>query len=113
MLPEYQKQSVTVCEKIPDGDLYRYGTGSAVRAIIQPVTSRTLTEVYGERVTGMLQMYCEWRDAVSEGMGVCVYVDMDAPCDYRVVAVDAWPGHHRECLLERIDEGRRGARGGN
>lgn len=111
VLPERFKQQVTVCEKIPDDDLYRYGKGTSVRAIIQPMTQRTAIEKYGERIDRMRAMYYEGNAAITEGMGVCVDVGSDVPCDYRVVAVDTWPGHHQEIALEWIAPEGRGSRG--
>ena len=111
LIPRQLVKTLTVCPKIPDDDLYRYGAGVTLLGFVQPVTARTTAAVYGERIARMRTVYADPHPAWAEGSGVCWQVRSHEPCDYRIVAVSLWQNHHLEVLLEWIEPEARGERG--
>lgn len=110
-------RAVTLRQAMDDEDVYTWADGGeTVRAALQPATGSMMTnvltaqataKVYGADILRMLVMYYTGPAALAVGMGVCVEVAPDAPCDYRIVAVAPWSGHW-QATLAWISEARRG-----
>jgi hypothetical protein len=105
-LREADKRTVTVKSLLGDDEVYRWGEGRALRAVIQPVSDQVSVQRYGERISRMRMLFAERGSGLCVGMGVCVTVAPDASCDYRVIAVEDWD--HTRATLEWIPEGSRG-----
>ena len=105
-LREADKRTVTVKPLLGDDDLYLWGDGQPIRAVIQPVQDQVSVQRYGDRVEKMRRMYAEGGSLIAVGMGVCLDVPGGASCDYRVISVEKWD--HIRATLEWIPEGRRG-----
>ena len=98
---------------VPHEDVYAWEEGGvAIRASVQPVkafgraNADLLAAAYGERVLQMKTLYYCGCVVLEAGMGFCVDVPDDAPCDYRAISVDKWKGH-QAATLEFIPESRR------
>ena len=78
------------------------------RAVVQPFDDKHQLQptMYGVNTRGMKVLYYEEPDVLKAGMGACLDVAADAPCDYRIIGVESWDGHDR-AYLERIPEARR------
>lgn len=71
-------------------------------AAIYPASGRIQAEVYGERLTYILNMLCDQGDTeISEGDGICVYVGSEALPDYKVISIKHYT-RYREYELEKI-----------
>lgn len=105
-LREADKRTVTIKPLLGDEDVYLWGDGQSIRAVIQPVQDQISVQRYGDRIERMRRMYTEAGIDLAVGMGVCLDVPGDASCDYRIVSVEQWD--HTRATLEYIPEGRRG-----
>lgn len=107
-LREADKRPVTV--KRPGAeldDLYTWGAGKEIRAVIQPLTGTAAAQIYGETRSQARLMLYDGPEKLEAGMGVCVDVDGGASCDYRIAEPpQVWS--HQRAVLEWIKEGRRG-----
>ena len=115
-LAEQMKRTVTVKPAVAGGvyrendRLYRFDHGQAfaVRATMQPMAEQTGAAAYGEKPAARLMMLCDGGETLDEGMGVCVDVYSDAPCDYRIAEMPRrYPGH-KEFTLAFIPPEMRG-----
>lgn len=104
-LREADKITVTVKPLLGDDDLYRWGDGRSLRAVIQPLSDQLSAQRYGDRAEKMRLLLTERGSGLAVGMGVCVAVPPEASCDYRVIAAEEWD--HTRATLEWIPEGRR------
>lgn len=105
-LMENRKRPVTLRPKIGGTDIPVWGVGTVIRSIIQPVSSKVLAEMYGERITKMKLLLYDGATIITEGMGVCVELPGDQPCDYKVICTEQWAGHQR-AIIEWIPANRR------
>lgn len=105
-LREADKTTVTVKPLLGDDDVYTWGEGRPLRAVVQPVSDQISAQRYGDRVGSMRMLFAERGSGLTVGMGVCVSAAPDASCDYRVIAVEDWD--HTRATLEWIPERRRG-----
>jgi hypothetical protein len=69
-----------------DDRKYRFDDEGAIeiRAVIQPMSGHVAAQIYGTEITNKRRMLYDGQETVSLGMGVCVDVDADSPCDYRI-----------------------------
>lgn len=76
--------------------------GIAIEANIQPATSRLQGEVYGERISNILNMLCtDHIESLAEGVALCVYTsEYDKP-DYKIISIKRW-STHIQAELEKI-----------
>ncbi len=90
--------------------LYRFDESRAfvIRAAIQPLAEKTVSAVYGETPKAELTMLYDGGETLDEGMGVCVDVQEDAPCDYVISEMPRRYQSHKEVTLTFITPERRG-----
>ncbi len=89
-----------------EGSSYEgYGDPFAFQADISPMQGRIQAEMYGERLSYMLQMIAN-TFPIQEGDGICVYVKSDDDPDYRVISIKRYDDNtyhsHMVCELEKI-----------
>lgn len=73
-----------------------------VQATVRPLSSQVYAALYGQRVQHMLLVLVGLEAEVEEGMGVCVGIPPEAPCNYRVaVPPERW-ARHRRVIVERL-----------
>ena len=115
-LMESMKQTVTVKPALAasvyqaNDRLYRFDGAQAfaVRAVLQPMTEQNTAAVYGEAPEARLIMLCDGGEQLTEGMGVCVDADENAPCDYRIAELPRRYKGHNEFTLAFIPAEMRG-----
>lgn len=94
-----------VQKKTNEGSSYtEYGDPFPIQAEIWPASGRIQAEMYGERLTYILNMICEPMD-IKENDGVCVYDSAEDQPDYRIIAIHHYLDKqfpHMECELEKI-----------
>ncbi len=106
-LLEKNKQSITLRPKTGGTDVPIWGAGTSTRAVIQPLSGSVAAQIYGEKVSKMKLLLYDGTEHLTEGMGVCVEVAGDQPCDYFIKAPpEGWSGHQR-ATIEWIPPGRR------
>ena len=105
-LQEKNKRDMILRLRAGGADVPIWGPGTAIRAVIQPASSKILAEMYGERINKMKLLLYDGPETLKEGMGLCVDVAGDQPCDYRIISAEAWSGHQK-AILEWIPAGRR------
>ena len=90
--------------------LYRFDDARAfaVRAVVQPMTEREGAGAYGKTPETRLLMLWDGGEPLEEGMGVCVDVSDDKPCDYRIAAMPRRYESHNECTLAFLPAEMRG-----
>ena len=87
-----------------DDRTYRWKQGGIpISAQHQPLQSTLSAQVYGERMHRMRLLLYDGPEELTEGMGLCVYVDPSASCDFRIIKAVAWDGVQR-CDIEFIPE---------
>lgn len=69
-----------------------------ISAYVYPASGRVQAEIYGERLSNMLNMMVNIPCDVAEKDGVSVYKD---GVDYRVIAIKRYT-EHLECTLEKV-----------
>lgn len=69
-------------------------------ADISPASGKVQAEMYGVRLTNILNMFCEPIE-IQEKDGVCVYVDADQKPDYKVISIKRYSQHYL-CELEKL-----------
>lgn len=104
-LREADKRPVTVHAPAESAneDVYAWGPGTPIRAVLQPLSGALERQRWGDRAASMRLMLYDGPFRLSLGMGVCVNVP--GPCDYRVVELEGWD--HQRATLEMIQEGNR------
>lgn len=115
-LMEQGKRTVTVKPAAAGGvyrendRLYRFDAERAftVRAAIQPMAETSGAALYGETPEARLLMLTDGGETLDEGMGVCVDVHENAPCDYRIAEMPRRYQSHKECTLAFIPPELRG-----
>lgn len=106
-LQEKAKRDITLRPRTGGTDVPIWGAGTSTRAVIQPLGGAVAAQVYGEKVSRMKLMLYDGTETLVEGMGVCVDVAGDQPCDYFIkIPPEPWSGHQRT-TLEWISPGRR------
>ncbi len=90
--------------------LYRFDDARAfaVRAVVQPMTEREKAAAYGKTPEARLLMLWNGGEPLEEGMGVCVDVQSDKPCDYRIAGMPRRYESHNECTLAFLPAEMRG-----
>ena len=104
-LREADKTKVTIREPDNannDDRTYKWVGGTPIMAVHQPLSSSIAAQVYGEKVQRMRLLLYDGSEPLVEGLGVCLYVEPDASCDYRIVSVEGWAS--KRCMLEFIPE---------
>lgn len=106
-LREASKQQVTIRSPVESAneDVYAWGDGTDIRAVVQPLSGGLERQRWGDRAATMQLMLYDGPENLELGMGVCVDVAADAPCDWRVVELEKWD--HQRATLEWIPEGNR------
>lgn len=115
-LLESSKQTVTVRPAAAseifaeNGRLYRFdnGQGFTVSVVLQPMDTSSASAVYGDTPQARLLMLTDGGESLEEGMGVCVDVTNDSPCDYRIAAMPRHYKSHNEFTLAFIPPEQRG-----
>ena len=120
-LREREKRTVTLKppatpenKYLANANLYRFDNEKAVqvRAVVQPLSGHTAAMIYGQTISQKLRMLYDGDETLAVGMGVCVEVATDAPCDYRIEDMPArWlaPQHgHWNAVLAYIPPEKRG-----
>lgn len=81
-----------------------YGDPFAFQAEIWPASGKMQAEMYGERMSYILNMICEPMD-ICENDGICVYCGADMDPDYRVISIKHYADKrypHLVCELEKL-----------
>ena len=116
-LLERNKQTLTLkppMEKLkynPQEHLYRFDGSKAVsiRAVVQPMSGYTAAQLYGTTIHLKRRLLYDGETLLTLGMGVCVDVPHDQPCDYRIEETPAkWSGHWNAVLAYLPPEQRGG-----
>lgn len=96
----YKKRTVVQDEE--GGTIETFSeTPTHFEAAIYPASGRVQAEVYGERLTYILNMLCDGSEDISEGDGICVNVGSEALPDYKVISIKYYT-RHKEYELEKI-----------
>lgn len=91
-----------ISKKDNEGASYvEYGVPFAFMADISPASGKTQAELYGIRLTNILNMILSNEIILNEGVGVCVYVDPDNPPDYKIISIKRYTSH-MSCELEKV-----------
>lgn len=94
-----------VSKKNNEGSSYmEYGDPFAFMAEIWSAEGRIQAEMYGERLSYILNMICEPFD-IHENDGVCIYVDKESNPDYKVISIKHYADRkhpHLVCELEKL-----------
>lgn len=72
-------------------------------ADISPASGQLQAEIYGVRLSYILNMLCE-PFSIKENDGICVYVKSNQSPDYKVISIRRYEGKipHISCELEKI-----------
>lgn len=73
--------------KNSEGNSYtQWGNGTTIQAIIRHASRALDTAAYGQHVLDVLKMQYEGTESITEGDGICVFVDAQSDPDYRVTS---------------------------
>lgn len=103
-LIERDKRDVYLRKAAGTLDSLRATTGDFVaeythlRAVIQPVDAKLAVMAYGLQSNNMRLMLYDGTVLLEQGDGVCVYVSVTDPPDYRVLGISPWDA--QEITLE-------------
>lgn len=78
-----------------------YGEAYGVYATLRPSGGKVQAEIYGERLSYMLELSMDTYAAVDEKYGVCVYVPPESEPDYEITAIRHWP-RHKQVIIEAL-----------
>lgn len=81
-----------------------YGDPFAFRAEIWPAGGKVQAEMYGQRLSYILNMLCDPLD-IKENDGVCIYSGPDEKPDYQVISIKRYEDRlnpHLVCELEKL-----------
>lgn len=71
-----------------------------IEANIYPASGKLQAEIYGERLNYIFNMLYDGQEQLTEGDGICVFVDKDSKPDYKIISIK--PYSHKLIELEKI-----------
>lgn len=71
-----------------------------IEANIYPASGKLQAEIYGERLNYIFNMLYDGQEQLSEGDGICVFVDKDSKPDYKIISIK--PYSHKLIELEKV-----------
>ena len=88
----------------PDDRLYLFNDAQAftIEGVIQPLAAQADETVYGETPQAQRLLLYSGGETLALGMGVCVDVPGDAPCDFRIAGMPRSYPEHSEITLSYI-----------
>lgn len=87
LMKKYQLRRRITAKDDEGGEYESWDAAAEVSATIWPASGRIQAEMYGERLTYILNMLYEGSEQLSEGDGICVYVNADVDPDYKVISI--------------------------
>lgn len=97
----YYVKRKTVIEDSEGGKYPSYSEPIEIKANIYPATGKLQAEVYGERLTYILNMLYDGPLDLVESDGICVYVSKDSKPDYKIISIKRYS--HTVIELEKIN----------
>lgn len=96
----YLKPKTVIADK--EGGKYPgySSTATKIKANIWPASGKLQVEMYGLRINNILNMLYDGPVTITEGDGICVYVDSTKEPDYKVISKKPYSHHVME--LEKI-----------
>lgn len=84
-----------------EGNIYAdYSEPIEIKANICPANGKLQAEIYGERLNYILNMLYDGTEKLTEGDGLCVYVNKDSKPDYKIISIKK--SSHYLIELEKI-----------
>lgn len=100
MKPYQVKQLIS--KKDSEGSSYtEFEDLTVVEAKVWPASGKIQAELYGTRLTNILNMVVLNDNELIEGSGVCVSLDANSQPDYKIISIKRYTSH-MVCELEKI-----------